>query len=130
MSFHCVVVTPEQNALDATVSQAIVPAHDGLIGILTGRAPILMKIGAGPLRVDLSTGEKKFYFIDGGVAQMKNNELTILTQEAIPANEINYEAAKAAYAKAAGEHPTDPAGQKEREHQMERARAQQQMSKK
>ena len=39
MSFQCVIVTPEQQLLDETVSQAIVPAEDGLIGILTGRAP-------------------------------------------------------------------------------------------
>jgi len=41
MSFHCVVVTPEQQAADETVSQVILPAHDGEIGILTDRAPCL-----------------------------------------------------------------------------------------
>ncbi len=120
MAFQCVVVTPEQQALDASVTQAIIPAHDGLIGILTGRAPILMKIGTGPLRVDLAGGEKRYYFIDGGVAQMNNNQLTILTQEATPADQINYEAAKAAYAEAAGRAVTDAQGREERQHQMDR----------
>ena len=43
MSFRCVVVTPEQQTLDETVTQAILPAHDGLLGILTDRSPLLVK---------------------------------------------------------------------------------------
>ena len=38
MAFRCVVVTPEQQTMDeAAVTQAIIPAHDGLIGIQTDR---------------------------------------------------------------------------------------------
>ena len=40
MSFQCTVVTPEQQILDETVTQVILPAHDGQMGILTGRAPL------------------------------------------------------------------------------------------
>ena len=47
MSFQCTVVTPEQQVLDETVTQAILPAHDGQMGILTGRAPLLVKLGVG-----------------------------------------------------------------------------------
>ena len=50
MAFQCVIVTPEQQALDESVTQAILPAHDGLIGILTDRAPLLVKLGLGPGR--------------------------------------------------------------------------------
>ena len=39
MAFQCTIVTPEHQVLDESVRQAIVPAHDGLIGILTDRAP-------------------------------------------------------------------------------------------
>ena len=38
MAFHVVIVTPEQQVLDESVSQAILPAHDGEIGVLTDRA--------------------------------------------------------------------------------------------
>jgi F-type H+-transporting ATPase subunit epsilon len=85
MSFKCVIVTPEQQVLDETITQAILPAHDGLIGILTGRAPLLVKLGKGPLRVDLAGGSRSFR-IDGGVAQMKDNLLTVLTQNAAEGN--------------------------------------------
>jgi F-type H+-transporting ATPase subunit epsilon len=83
MSFKCIVVTPEQELLDLKVNQAIIPAIDGLIGILTDRAPLLARLGKGPLRVDPESGASQTYNIEGGVAQMKDNNLTILTQKAV-----------------------------------------------
>jgi hypothetical protein len=82
MAFKCVVVTPEQQMFDETITQAIVPAHDGKIGILTDRAPLLVKLGAGELRLDLQGGQSRRFTIKGGIAQMKDNQLTILTSEA------------------------------------------------
>jgi F-type H+-transporting ATPase subunit epsilon len=128
MSFKCVVVTPEQQALDETVSQAIVPAHDGLVGILTGRAPLLVKLGVGPLRIDLANGQRRFFFVQGGVAQMKDNRLTILTNEATPANEIDAEAARAEYAEAAARRITDQKSFEDRDRRMRAAKAKQEMA--
>src|SRR6186713_1092189 len=95
MSFHIVIVTPEQQVLDETVTQAILPAHDGQIGILTDRAPLLVKLGQGALQIDLAAGQSRKMYVEGGLAQMKENVLTILTQVAIPVEEIDAEAAKA-----------------------------------
>jgi F-type H+-transporting ATPase subunit epsilon len=125
MAFQCVVVTPEQQLLDESIVQAIVPGHDGLVGILTDRAPLLMKIGVGPLRIDRAGGARSYYFVDGGVAQMKDNRLTILTTKATPASELDAEAARAEYAEAAARRTTDAKGALDRERQMARARAKQ-----
>src|SRR5437667_12895755 len=98
MSFQCVVVTPEEQALDETVRQVILPAHDGQIGILTDRAPLLVKLGMGPLKIDLQSGPSRTLFVEGGVAQMKDNKLTVLTNEAIPADQISADTARAEFA--------------------------------
>jgi F-type H+-transporting ATPase subunit epsilon len=128
MSFQCVIVTPEQQVLDETVTQAILPAHDGLIGILTGRAPLLAKLGLGPLRIDLANGQKLFFLVEGGVAQMKDNQLTILTHLAQPANEIDAETARAEYAEAVARKATDARTAAERTKQMQRAKMRQTMA--
>jgi F-type H+-transporting ATPase subunit epsilon len=125
MSFQCTVVTPEQQVLDETVTQAILPAHDGQLGILTNRAPILVKLGAGALRVDIPGGQSRSFFIDGGIAQMKGNKLTILTDEATPSAEIDAETARAEYAEANARIPTDEKTKKDRDRAMRRARAKQ-----
>jgi F-type H+-transporting ATPase subunit epsilon len=127
MAFQCVVVTPEQQVLDESITQAIIPGHDGLIGILTDRAPLLTKLGLGPMRLDHANGNKSFFFVEGGVAQMKDNKLTILTNEATPASEIDAEAARAEFAEAQARRATDEKTAADRERQMARARAKQEL---
>ena len=127
MAFRTVIVTPEQQALDESATQAIVPAWDGQIGILTGRAPLLTKLGLGLLRVDLAGGRRTF-LIDGGIAQMKDNRLTILTDDAVAAEDVDAETARAEYAAAEAKTPGDPKGREERTRLMNRARLKQELA--
>jgi F-type H+-transporting ATPase subunit epsilon len=126
MSFTCTVVTPEAEAFNGTITQAILPAHDGQMGILTDRSPLLVKLGTGPLRVDAAGGQSQYFFIDGGIAQMKDNKLTILTQESTPATALDAAAAQAEYDAAVAKQATGPAETFARQRQMARARGKQQ----
>lgn len=128
MPFQCTVVTPEQQVFDQTVTQAILPAHDGQIGILTDRAPLLVKIGLGTLRLDVQGGKSQEFFVDGGIAQMKDNRLTVLSEEATPAADIDVDAARAEYAEAEARVPTDERTREDRTHAMRRARAKQELA--
>jgi F-type H+-transporting ATPase subunit epsilon len=128
MSFQVVVVTPEQQVLDETVTQAILPAHDGQIGILTDRAPLLVKLGQGPLQLDHAGGKRREFYVDGGIAQMKDNKLTVLTQVAIPAEQISAETARAELAAATALRITDPKSFEQRQQRLKRARAMQAMA--
>ena len=129
MAFQCTVVTPEQQVIDEQVTQAIVPAHDGQVGILTGRAPLLVKLGVGELRLDAAAGgQSRRFFIEGGIAQMKDDRLTILTDEAIPAAEISADEARAALAEASAQPAIDPVAVEQRDRRMQRARAMQQIA--
>jgi F-type H+-transporting ATPase subunit epsilon len=123
MAFQCVVVTPEQQVLDEQIVQAIIPGHDGKVGILTDRAPLLLKLGQGEMRLDLPSGQRQTFYVEGGVAQMKDNKLTILTTEATPAANINAESARAELAEAQAAKPTDPAGMEQRDKSLARAKA-------
>jgi F-type H+-transporting ATPase subunit epsilon len=102
--FKAVLITPESIILDAHVHAAQIPAYDGLVGILVNRAPLLAKLGTGILRLDLSmpgggTGDTQRFLVSGGYAQMKGDELTILTNEAIPAEQVSPEMIAAEEAK-------------------------------
>ncbi|HEX8523852.1 MAG TPA: ATP synthase F1 subunit epsilon [Tepidisphaeraceae bacterium] len=123
MAFQCVVVTPEEQTLDETVTQVILPAHDGEIGILTDRAPLLVKLGQGSLRLDLANSTRRTLYIEGGVAQMKDNRLTILTQEAIRPEDINRETVRAERAEAEARRTTDAKSAEDRQRRLARARA-------
>ena len=128
MAFRCVIVTPEQPALDESVTQAIVPTWDGLIGILTGRAPLLVKVGLGPLRIDLPGGRRRTFLIDGGVAQMKDNLLTVLTNDAVDAEDVDPAEADAEMAEAEAVVADDPKGREARARGIRRARFKQELA--
>lgn len=94
MAFQCVIVTPERQLLDEKVEQVIVPAHDGEMGVLTDRAPMLTQLGVGKLRADTVSGASKTYYVEGGVVQMNGDKLTVLTDKAIPVEELSAAAAQ------------------------------------
>ncbi|HSU82081.1 MAG TPA: ATP synthase F1 subunit epsilon [Thermoanaerobaculia bacterium] len=87
-TFHCSVITPERAVLEADATFVAFPAHDGEVGILPGRAPLLFKMGAGELRVESPQGNQVL-FVDGGFAQMVEDRLTLLTEAARKIEEID-----------------------------------------
>lgn len=94
-TFHCSVITPERAVLETDATFVAFPAHDGEVGILAHRAPLLYKMGIGELRVEAPEGNRRL-FVDGGFAQMVDNRLTILTEQARAVEEIDREAARRA----------------------------------
>jgi F-type H+-transporting ATPase subunit epsilon len=98
-TFHCSVITPERAVLEADATFVAFPAHDGEVGILKHRAPLLYKMGVGELRVETAEGTQRL-FVDGGFAQMVEDRLTILTEQAKRLEEIDRAAAQRALAEA------------------------------
>lgn len=107
-AFQCTLVTPEEQAFEGQVQYASIPAHDGQIGLMHQRAPLLVKLGFGALRLDLANGQNQWFFIGGGFAQMKDDKLSIVADEAVEAAKIDKAQAqgllqRARQAKAAGD---------------------------
>lgn len=90
-----VVVTPERTLLDEAVHALRFPLFDGQIGILPGRAPLVGRLGYGELKVDLIGGQSRSYFIDGGFVQVKGSVVSILTNAAMPVEELSAAQAQA-----------------------------------
>jgi len=121
--FHCSVITPERSVLDCEARFVSFPAHDGEVGILKNRAPLVCKLGIGTLRVEAAEGTQ-LLFMDGGFAQMLENRLTILTSQARFAIELNAASAERALGEARAMIVRDDATLKARTTAEQRARAQ------
>ena len=119
--FACSVVTPEAVVLEARASSVSVPAHDGEIGILRNRAPLVCNLGIGILRLETDQGQQRF-FVDGGFAEIHDNSLTILTNRAERADEIDAQAAKRALDEASAMRITDEASLTQRQDALARAK--------
>jgi F-type H+-transporting ATPase subunit epsilon len=85
-----VVVTPQRQVLEQTADFVVVPAHDGELGVLANRAPLMCELGVGHMRYrkGKTTGR---IFIEGGFAQILANNVIVLTDCALPAEEITEE---------------------------------------
>ena len=92
-TFQCSIVTPERAVLDCQARSVVFPAWDGDVGILRNRAPLLCRLGIGLLTADTDDGET-ILFIDGGFAQMVENRLTILTEQAKKLSELGRDEAR------------------------------------
>ncbi len=92
-TFRCSVVTPEAAVLETEANFVAFPAHDGEVGVLHDRAPLLFELGSGLLRVETGDGEHRL-FVSGGFAQMVDNRLTVLTEEAIEPGSIDRDQAR------------------------------------
>ena len=107
-SFRCRLITRDERVLDAQATYASVPLWDGKAGFMHATAPLVGQVGVGELRVELAQGGAKSWFIDGGFMQNVRNELTILAQGAVPADELDESEANAELAEANARRSTDP----------------------
>lgn len=121
--FSCAIVTPEAQVFEGDVRFAALPAHDGEIGILRDRAPLLCKLGIGVLRVERD-GREMRWFVDGGFAQMIGNRLTVLTRGAMSPDGLDPAAAQAKLADALKMPSQDEQSRKARAEAVARAKAQ------
>ena len=122
-TFHCSVITPERVVLECEAKFVAFPAHDGELGVLTNRAPLVCKLGIGPMRID-TAAEKHVLFVDGGFAQVVENRLSILTEQACKADELNADAAERALEQARAMKIPDDAAHAARAKALQRAQIQ------
>ena len=127
MSFQCSVVTPERVVVECEARFVALPAHDGEVGILSRRAPMLTRLDVGKLRIEKGDGESEVFFIDGGFAEMVGNQLTVLTESAVAPEELSREGAAALMAEAREMEGHDETWFTARQRAMRRARAQRRM---
>ncbi|HEX9801174.1 MAG TPA: ATP synthase F1 subunit epsilon [Thermoanaerobaculia bacterium] len=122
-TFRVSVVTPEREVLAVEARFAALPAYDGEIGILPRRAALLTQLGSGVLRVEDAAGGKRQLFVSGGFAQMVDDKLTLLTEEAREPETLPADAANASLSEAAALPATTDAEFARKQRVVARARA-------
>ena len=77
--FKVEIVNPEQSFLiKKDVTEVVVPALEGEMGILKDHISIISFLKPGLIKIFSKSGEEK-YFIEDGIAEFKNNSLSVLT---------------------------------------------------
>ena len=86
---RCRVLTPEGTVCDQETDFVVVWLEDGQLGIAPGRKPIVARLGIGPLRIGRAGKEPKYYYIQGGLVEVAENVVSVLTERAIPAEQLD-----------------------------------------
>ena len=94
-TFNVSVVTPEREVLAGAARFVALPAYDGEMGILPGRAPLIGRLGFGELRIRQGDRTTHLY-VDGGFVQVRDNTVSVLTSRALRAEEIKPDVAQRA----------------------------------
>jgi F-type H+-transporting ATPase subunit epsilon len=90
---HCIVVTPEETALETDADFIALPLFDGEIGIAPLHSPMIGRLGYGEMRIR-NGGTTTSYYIDSGFVQVVNNVVSVLTNRALPAKKLDPVAAE------------------------------------
>ena len=77
--FKLEIVNPEKSFLSKEdVTEVVVPAFEGEMGILKDHISIISFLKPGIVKVFSKSGEEKYY-VEDGIAEFKDNNLSILT---------------------------------------------------
>ena len=87
------IVTPERRVLDETVDAMTVPAANGEIGILPNHAPLISALKSGILSYTRGGATEKMV-VSGGFVEVGTNRVSVLTDVAETAADVDVEAAR------------------------------------
>jgi F-type H+-transporting ATPase subunit epsilon len=122
---HLEIVTPEQRVLVVEVDEVRLPGVEGSFGVRPGHTPLIAALAAGELTL-IQGGNAQRYAVGEGFAEVSEDHVRVLVEEAIRAEELDPARATSELAerqkKLQSLKPEDPAYEAERAH-VERAAA-------
>ena len=99
MALDVHLVTPEREVWAGSAQMVIAHGTDGMVGILAGHAPLLIRLAIDVLRIQLEGGGWEEAVVDGGFLHVTNDEgstrVDVLATSAEMAGEIDRQAAPA-----------------------------------
>jgi len=100
MTMHVNIVSAESEIYSGTVTQVFAPAEMGEVGVMPRHAPMLSTLKAGVVRVIPQEGEEQTFFVSGGILEIQPHVVTILSDTALRATDIDEAAALEAKSRA------------------------------
>lgn len=85
---HFSLVSPARELMSMDVDMVIVPGTEGDFGVLPQHAPVIATLRPGFLTVHNETDAPQKVFVYKGFAEVTATTLSVLTEEAIPAEDL------------------------------------------
>jgi len=92
-TIHCDIVSAEAEIFSGKASMVVVSGEVGELGITPRHAPLLTRLKPGQVRVILPEGGEEFFFISGGLLEVQPHVVTVLSDTAQRAEDLDEAAA-------------------------------------
>ncbi|MAL78940.1 MAG: F0F1 ATP synthase subunit epsilon [Sneathiella sp.] len=83
------LVSPEKLLLSDEFEMVVLPGAEGDFGVLAGHLPITSTLRPGVISIYEGDKEKERIFVNGGFAEVSNDKITVLAEEAIFVADLN-----------------------------------------
>ena len=93
MTVHLDVVSAENTIFSGRVETLQVSGSEGELGIYPGHAPLLTALKPGMVRVVKQNGDEEMIYIAGGTLEVQPNVVTVLSDIAVRAEDLDEQVA-------------------------------------
>jgi len=93
ISVHCDIVSAEESIFSGLVELVVATGTLGDLGIAPGHAPLMTSLAPGPVRIIKQGGEEEVFFVTGGYLEVQPNIVTVLSDSAQRAGDLDEAAA-------------------------------------
>ncbi len=99
-TIHCDIVSAEAEIYSGDATMVIVPGEQGDLGVTPKHAPLLTRLRAGEVRVQTADGAEEHFYVSGGLLEIQPHVVTVLSDTASRAADVDEAAALEAKAAA------------------------------
>jgi F-type H+-transporting ATPase subunit epsilon len=99
-TIHVDVVSAEESIFSGEARFVALPGELGELGIFPRHTPLITRIKAGSVRIEMADGSEEFVFVAGGILEVQPNRVTVLSDTAVRGKDLDDEKANAAKAAA------------------------------
>ena len=83
------IVSAEEEIWRGVGTMVFAPAEMGDVGIAPQHAPLITRLKPGEVRVQQENGEEQFFFVSGGMLEVQPDLVTVLSDTAIRAADLD-----------------------------------------
>ncbi len=83
------IVSAEEAIWSGSGSMVFAPAEMGEVGIAPQHAPMITRLKPGEVRVQQENGEEQFFFVSGGLLEVQPHLVTVLSDTAVRAADLD-----------------------------------------
>ncbi|MFZ1891403.1 MAG: F0F1 ATP synthase subunit epsilon [Formosimonas sp.] len=99
-TIHVDVVSAEREVFAGEANFVVLPGESGELGIMPGHTPLITRIKAGAVRIEMADGTEEFVFIAGGILEVQPKRVTVLADTATRGEDLDEARALEAKARA------------------------------